>query len=337
VTEKKKQHFIAQTYLRGFCREDGKVCVYSKDKPGQHWWAAPDSVAFEKYYYSQPTPDGGQDNNRLEDFFCSIERGWPDLVSKIERCERCPGGLDQLLLFALMHRVRVPTARDSVERILAESVRMTARHLNDLGELPPPPPGLTFEYLDQHLVVTIDPHKSIHAMTDLAKGMNKIIHGIGFQIIKNNTTEGFITSDNPVVYFDPTIPQKFMQPYNINRDRMDIEFMFPITPRLLLWGHSQLKPRSGHYQVASYQELTDKAFVRHTNICTARFSHRMIFSSESRHQPLVDKYADLSPVISVRHLVSKRGRGIVAQSVFGKREAKPKWNRRDREENASSV
>jgi hypothetical protein len=281
-------------------------------------------------------PDGGQDNNRLEDFFCSIEAGWPELVSKIEHRKRCPGGLDQLLLFALMHRVRVPTARDSVERILAESVRMTARHLNDLGGLPPPPPSLTFEYLDQHLVVTIDPHKSIHAMADLAKGMNKIIHAIGFQIIENKTNEGFITSDNPVVYFDPTVPPKFMQPYDISRDRMDIELMFPITPRLMLWGHSQLKSSSGHY-AASYQDLTDKAFVRRANVCAARFANRMIFSSESRHQPLVDKYAGLSPVISVRHLVSKRGRGIVAQSVFGKREPKPKWNRRDREENAPSV
>ena len=235
-----------------------------------------------------------------------------------------------------MHRVRVPTARDAVEKILAESVRMTSRLLNDLGELPPPPPGLTFEYLDQHLVVTIDPHKSIHAMADLAKGVNKIIHAIGFQIIENKTNEGFITSDNPVVYFDPTVPPKFMQPYNISRDRMDIEFMFPITPRFMLWGHSQLKPRSGHY-AASYQDLTNKEFVRRANVCTARFANRMIFSSESRHQSLVEKYAGLSPVISVTHLVSKRGRGIVAQSVFGKREPKPKWNRRGREENASSV
>jgi hypothetical protein len=316
--------------------EGWEVCVYSKDKPRQHWWASPDSVAFENYYYSQPLPDGGQDNNRLENFFCSIETGWPELVSKIERHERCPGGLDRLLLFALMHRVRVPTARNAVEKILAESVRMTARHLNDLGELPPPPPGLTFEYLDQHLVVTIDPHKSIHAMTDLAKGMNKIIRAIGFQIIENRTNEGFITSDNPVVYFDPNVPPNFMRPYNISPNRMDVEFMFPITPRLMLWGHSLLKANCGHY-VGSYQDLTDKAFVGRANVYAARFADRMIFSGESRHQPLVDKYAGLSPVILVRHLESERGRGIIARSVFGKREPKPKWNRNDRDEDPSSV
>ena len=82
-----------------------------------------------------------------------------------------------------------PTARDAVEKILAESVRMTTRHLNDCGDLPPPPQGLTFEYLDQHLVVKIDPHKSIHAMGDLAKGAAESSRAVGFQIVRNMTNK----------------------------------------------------------------------------------------------------------------------------------------------------
>ena len=205
--------------------------MYSKDRPEKSWWAAPDTIAFEKYYYSQPLPDGGQDNNRLEDFFSSIEDGWPQLVSKIEGRERCEGGLDQLLLFAIMHRVRVPTARDAAEKMLSESVRMTSRHLNDYGRLPEPPEGMTFDDLDQHMVVSIDPHRSIHAMADFAKAMNGVIQAVGFEILENRTDVGFITTDNPVIYFDPTISDVSVQPYNISRDRMDIEFMFPLTRR----------------------------------------------------------------------------------------------------------
>ena len=176
----------------------GRSVSTQKTRRGQHWWAAPDAVAFENYYYSQPTPGGGRDNSRLEEFFCSIESGWPDLISKIEKNERCDGGLDRLLLFALMHRVRVPSARDAAEKMLAESVRMTSRLLNDRGELPPLPSGFSFEDLDQHLVVSIDPHKSIHAMVDLAKGVTEIFRAIGFRIVRNITNEAFITSDNPV-------------------------------------------------------------------------------------------------------------------------------------------
>jgi Protein of unknown function (DUF4238) len=326
LNQKKKHHYIAQTYLKGFCGPDGKVCVYSKDRPTQSWWAAPQTIAFEKYYYSQPLPDGGQDNNRLEDLFSSIEDYWPLLVSRIENRQRHGGGLDQLLQFALMHRVRVPTARDAVEKALAESVRMTMRHLNDRGKLPEVPRGLTFEDLDQHTIVSIDPHKSIHAMADVAAGVMKLFQAIGFKILSNKTDEGFITSDNPVIYFDPTVSPAAMQPYNIDRDRMDIEFMFPITPRFMLWGHSVMKPLSGHQHTAVYNDVADKGFVKRANVLAARFSNRMFFSDKAHHQPLVAKYAGTSPVVSVTHIRTPTGRGIFTQHIFGKREPKPKWS-----------
>jgi hypothetical protein len=81
----------------------------------------------------------------------------------------------------------------------------------------------------------------------------------------------------------------------------------------------------------------DETFVRRANLCAARFAHRMIFSDESRHQPLVDKYAGTSPVLSIRHLVSQRGRGFVGQFIFGKREPKPKWNKSAYGEDIASV
>ncbi|MBI3700655.1 MAG: DUF4238 domain-containing protein [Afipia sp.] len=324
MNQKKKHHFVAQTYLKEFCNSDGKVCVYSKDDPSRPRWASPASIGYEKYYYSQPTPDGGVDNNKLEDYFSSIENEWPHLVNKIKRGEKYNGGLNQLLLFVLMHRVRVPTARDAVEKTLAASVKMSIRHLNDQGQLPAPPDGFTFEYLDKHMAISIDPHKSIHAMVDLAKGVEKIFGAIGFRILENETDLNFITSDNPVVYFDPTVPLSAMQPYNIDRDRMTIEFMFPMTPRLMLWGHSDFKPTDGLHTV-SYEKVIHRDFVKRANVLIAKFAHRMVFASEQTHTPLVKKYAPTSPVASVQQLRTLTGRGIFTQMVFGKREQKPKW------------
>ncbi len=298
--------------------------MYSKETPAKTWWAAPDLIAFENYYYSQPTPDGGQDNNRLEDFFSNIEATWPSVISKIEAGERLDDGLNALLQFALMQRVRVPTARDAAEKILAESVRMTARHLNDLGELPPPPHGLSFEYLERHTVISIDPHKSIHAMADFARGMGKIVSAIGFEVLDNKTQEGFITSDNPIIYFDPTVSSGELLPYNIHRERMDIEFMFPLTPRFMLWGHSILKLNPDN-RATPYRSLTDLQFVKRANVLAARFANWMVFSNEGCHQPLVARHAGRSPVISVIHLKTARGRGIFARHTFGPRERKPKW------------
>jgi hypothetical protein len=320
LSEKKAHHFVAQTYLCGFGNEDGKVRAYLKDDPAKHWWASPDTVGFENYYYSQPKPNGGQDNNRLEDFFASIETDWPTVIDKIRRREHPNNWLDQLLLFALVHRVRVPTMRNAAEKMLAESVRMTARHLNDLGELPTPPAGLTFEYLDKNLEISIDPHRSIHAMPDFAKGVSKILQMVGYRLIENKTEEAFVTSDNPVIYFDPTVPLELMQPYCIDRQRLDIELMFPISSHSMLWGHSRLKPAS-----ASFHQVTDRKFVRRANVFAARFANRMVFSNSAHHQPLIEKYGNLSPVISVTHLETPTGRGVIARFVFGKRERMPKW------------
>lgn len=309
--------------MEGFCNEAGKVRVYLKDDPAKHWWASPDTIGFENYYYSQPTPDGGQDNNRLEDFFSSIETNWPTVVKKIGQHEHPDNWLDQLLLFALMHRVRVPTMRNAAEKMLAESVRMTVRHLTDLGELPAPSDGLTFEYLDKNLKISIDPHKSIHAMPDFAKGVNRIFQTVGYKLIENKTAEPFITSDNPVIYFDPTVPPELMHPYSIDRQRLDIELMFPINSHLMLWGHSTLKPAS-----LSYQEVANTKFVKRANVLASRFANRMVFSNVAHHQPLIEKYGNLSPVISITHLETPTGRGVIARFIFGKREPLPKWRAR---------
>ena len=286
MNQKKKHHYLAQTYLRGFCNPDGKVCVYLKDRPKNPWWAEPDTIAFENYYFSQPLPDGRQDNNRLEDFFSSLESCWPDIRSKVQNKEPLEEHFKHLLTFIIMHRVRVPTARDAVEAALAESVRMTARTLNDRGELPAPPNGITFDYLDQHLVVSIDPHRSILAMADLAKGVARIIDTIGVEILENHTSEKFITTDNPVIYFDPMTSLALLEPYNISRERMDIEFMFPMTSRFLLWGHSVMRSRSDCH-TPTYQDIRDLDFVKRANVLAARFANRLIFSEEERHHDLL--------------------------------------------------
>ena len=48
---------------------------------------------------------------------------------------------------------------------------------------------------------------SLHAMPDLAKGFSIILDQLGFEVLHNKTDVSFLTSDNPVVCFDPTVPE----------------------------------------------------------------------------------------------------------------------------------
>ena len=223
-----------------------------------------------------------------------------------------------------MHRVRVPAARDAVEKSLAEAVKMTARHLNERGKLPPSPRGLSYDHLESLTNISDDPHRSIHAMPALAVGLGRVIDAIGFEILHNETDEDFITSDNPVVYFDPTVSETHVEPCRIDPRRMDIEMMFPITPRLMLWGHTILKENFLRRGVP-YKKVQDKNFIIRANKFTARFGYRYIFAKSVNYLPLVQKFANRSPILKVTHIRSGNSRAIIAQSVFGKREPKPKW------------
>jgi hypothetical protein len=92
-----------------------------------------------------------------------------------------------------------------------------------------------------------------------------------------------------------------------------------------------MKSRPAHHHTTSYQDVRDKQFIRRANVMAARFANRLIFSDEARHQPLVRKYAGKSPVVSVTHVKTGTGRGILTEHVFGKRERKPRWIKRGEE------
>jgi hypothetical protein len=322
--EKKRHHFVAESYLSAFCNGDGKLCVYFKDKAGEFQFIRPDAIAFEKFYYSQPIPGGGKDNNSLEDFFSKIETQWSPLVRKIERRE----GISKndkinLLQFVLLHRVRVPAARDAAEKILAERVKMEALQLVASGAISSPPESLGD--LSETLRVAIDPHMSIHAMVSMAEGMAKVFDAIGFELLENQTGQEFITSDNPVIFFDPTVSLSLIEPYNISRSRLDIEFMFPISPRLMLWGHSALRGAQGQYNSIPRRSLTDTVFVERANMLATRFGYRFVFSKTGDHYPIVKRFSGRSPGTFGIHLKTARGRAVRVQSMFSKRQAKPKW------------
>ncbi len=75
--EKKRHHYIPKAYLNFFTDRDGKVFIHLKDEPEKFIHQTPDNTGFHKYFYSQPLPDGGRDNNTLEGFFSKVEDKWP--------------------------------------------------------------------------------------------------------------------------------------------------------------------------------------------------------------------------------------------------------------------
>ena len=70
------------------------------------------AIAFERYYYSQPLPEGGRDNNTFEDFFGTIESKWTPLAERLGAGSDATNNFtsadfEALFMFLGLMRVRV--------------------------------------------------------------------------------------------------------------------------------------------------------------------------------------------------------------------------------------
>lgn len=318
---KKRHHYIPRAYLRFFCDRAGKVYVYLKDNPTKVIHQTPDNTAFHKYYYSQPLPGGGQDNDSLEDLFSKTESGWPLLVQRLQNRENTPALVSELFEYVCLQRVRVPAVRDAAEKMDAGLIKATMLNLEARGKLPPKPKG--FEDILDHIQIAIDPHRSIHAMPTFMRAMGLVLDQMGFGIFRNVTKNPFLTSDNPVIYFDPSVPEDHMQPYNLQPGGQ-IVLCFPMTPELVLYGYAGMREafsRRG-LDYADFDDL-DKIDLMNRLIC--RFAYKAVYARDPGCEALVKEFAHKSPILKTMIVPSEDGHMVVQQSIFGARDAKVKW------------
>lgn len=320
--QKKRHHHTPAAYLRGFTDRGGRVFAWRKDAPETTLHVLPEEIGFEKYYYSQPLPDGGRDNNTLEDFFSTVETPWPPLVERLAARKEKSDDFLRLIEFLMLQRVRGPATRDAVELRLAEAVKAEMRLMDAAGELPPRPEGLDLDQIE----VSIDPHMSLHAFKDMLAGFARVVDACTFQVLHNQTAIDFVTSDNPVMVLDPDVPETRMQPYQLRRDLSSIELLFPLTSRMMLRGVPGLRLAPGG--VTHHTLVADK-HVKRANRLAVRFGYKAVFASSSDFAPLVAKHAAHSPVPMFERVdVEGEGFFTITRSVWGPRPVKPKWTDR---------
>lgn len=319
--DKKCHHYVPKAYLKAFCDNTGKVLVYRKDDPSKAIPLSPDNTGFHKYYYSQPTPDGGKDHNALEACFSKIEEKWPGIVDRLHRQESVNESLEDIFQFMALQRARVPASRDVAEKMLAETVKAEARILDAAGQLPPKPEG--YEDILDHIEVPINPHQSIHAMVHMIQGFGQVFDRMGFFALRNKTNVTFLTSDNPVIWFDPSVQDADPQPY-VLRPGGPVMLLFPVSPSLVIVGDSA---RRDEFVVEGLgmADLSETHLAKVINRQVCRFSYEAVFAQKTGHEKLIQKHAALSPIPRFNRVSRGKGEIVTFQMVFGKRERKPKW------------
>jgi len=319
--DKKRHHYVPKAYMKSFCDDTGKVLVYRKDDQSKAIPLSPDNTAFHKYYYSQPTPEGGRDHNVLEDFFSKVEDKWPGIVDRLHRQEDINDSLEDIFQFMTLQRVRVPASRDAIEKIEGERTKAVLRRLDAAGKLPPKPDGV--EDILDYLEAPINPHLSIHAMPHMVQGIGQIFSRIGIGALHNKTTIPFLTSDNPVVWFDPSVQESDLQPYVLKPDG-PVVLLFPISPSLVIYGHTSILERFVSEGLGS-ADLSDVGFVELINRQVCRFGWEAIIAQKAGQERLIREHAELSPTIRFDRIGVGEDESVVFEMVFGKRERKPKW------------
>jgi hypothetical protein len=319
--KKKRHHYIPKSYLKFFCDNSGQVLVYRKDDPCKAILLSPDNIGFHKYYYSQPRPDGGKDHNALEDLFSSIEDKWPGIVDRIHRRENVNDSLEEIFQFMGLQRARVPASRDVTEKIHAEDVMAEARQLDAEGKLSPKPMGL--EDILDNVEVSINPHQSIHAMVPVMQATGQVFNQMGFYAVHNKTKTPFLTSDNPVIWFNPSVKEADLRPYVIRPDG-PVVLLFPVSSSLIIYGHSSWRDRF-EAEGLGIEDLSDVGMVEMINRQVCRFGYQAIFAQKSGQERLIQEHAELSPTIRFDRIGADEGETVVFEMIFGKRERKPKW------------
>lgn len=315
----KRHHYVPVTYLKNFADVSGHLHVFRKDDPARPFRQKPESTGFERYYYSQFDGDGVRDNDRLEVIFSEIETHWPAVVAALANRESMFAEAPHIITFLSLMRVRVPAFRDPAELHLAHSVHTQAMLLHATGKLPPLPEG--FPDLLDKIQISIDPQKSLEMMALALDGMGKLFATLSFDVLHNATNQPFLTSDNPVIYYDPRDPLPAMRPYTIPHDESRIELLFPVSTTMMLRGRSR-----PHRSEIGHRTISDRRSISRINRLICRFGYRTIFATDTREALLIASTASLSPVARLDRMPAPQG-GYYSfgQFIFGSRPDKPKW------------
>lgn len=320
--EKKRHHFVPAAYLREFLNEKGNLRVYLKEEPKKEIWSAPENTGFRKYYYSQPIEDGARDNNTLENHFAEYEARWPSFVRTLREGRDANDQLEFFFQFLTLQMTRTPATREMVELMLAHDVMRVAKNLQKSGKLPQPPEG--FEDILEKSIVTIDPHMSIHAMPKISEGFAQLLDMLGFAVVRNDTTESLITCDNPVIWFDPTVPDKEMRPHTIEPGG-EVLFYFPVARDLAILGNTDAKRDFAELGLFEGQPL-DVEMVKRLNRLVARFAYQTFYADNGGHMDLLEEFAEVSPTVRFDTIRTEKGEMFWYSRIFGKRRAPKKWN-----------
>jgi hypothetical protein len=304
IIKKKRHHYIPRFYLDGFVDPGNEpyIWVYEKGKPNIIK-ATAENVAVRKHYYSFIRAPG--DENSFEDIFAKIESEVAPIFKKIINHEKLKNEeRSSFAYFLALIMMRVPKYRENIERVTGEIIKsismlkasdiegfksMIKKFEKDKGSrIGAPTEELQEFILSGEFDIVVNPQFSL-GMLGLAKHFAPIFHAMNWAFLEASDYK-FVTSDNPLFYYDPTYYPTSV--HGVGLLSKNIEVTFPISKDLMLFA-SWNRPEG-------YEKLNNK-MVKDSNCRTIISALRFVFAplNSKDLNRTVQKYKNSSPIIKM--------------------------------------
>lgn len=301
ITKKKRHHYIPRFYLKGFIDPNNEPYIWVYEKGSSNIAkATSQNIGVQKNFYSFNMPQTDKDSDTLEDLFAELEGLVAPIFQKVKARENI--NEQERILFALFlafTMTRVPNFRKNVETVAAEHIKKiivvyasNAKRFRSLIEKTVcKDEQISAEVLREFALdanrwdVKVKPEFSL-AMMGLALDLVPIFNSMKWMFLIATDDYKFVTSDNPLFYFDPTHNPTFLR--GVGLLNKNVELTFPISKDLALLG--TWENLEGYVQINNNRV---KAINRRTVVSAKRF----VFSSQKSDgfNNLVQKYKDVAP------------------------------------------
>jgi len=204
--EKKNQHFVPRSFLRGFATdsEDSLIWGYDKKYCKCTGKRSINQICSFDYYYEQLKPDGSK-TQMLEDGFQSIETPAIEIIRNLSTSQKLSShDKGCLALYIGLMLTRGPSFRDGIHEIHKHATEILLQKEYESGRLPELPAILKKYIVNNDITSAIKtkilPHVSLQYMLDSAIDIGNSLCNKKWDIYYISNSQYFITSDTPVMF-----------------------------------------------------------------------------------------------------------------------------------------
>ena len=307
MAEKIRSHYIPKFYLEGFLSPlKRKPTLYLYEKGNSEIRrASPEDAAVIKGYYSIDSPQSNIDENIVENILSLVESYSAPVIRKIKNKEELNNDdRENFSVFLGYMLTRVPQHRKMTEDLSAKAAKsllmaqashkegfevLLKQYEKDTGKKINYPVEKLRRFLMDASKYDFKAHPNIsltlmHTAIELAP----IFIEMNWSFWGATDESKYITSDNPLYYFDRTAPSH----EGAGLINKNIELYFPVSRDIMFVG--------SWHNISGYRK-SDSNNVRGWNKNTIIFALRFVFASQYSEglNRIVQRYIDSAPKVEV--------------------------------------